>query len=153
MPIDKTYLILHITEAFKDIKLEEGIGLSEADAIDRYETAEVKAECRNNDEKDNWKNISSDSLNEYYCSLNFFDAKGMRFHLPAFMMAEIKGEYNFGMAFTLTHLSEYTILQFKLLNTEQRTVVKMFLQFLFENPRYEFEQPDIKRAMEEYWAQ
>ena len=33
----------------------------------------------------------------------------MRFHLPAFMNAEIKGEYRWGMAFALTHLSDYTV--------------------------------------------
>jgi hypothetical protein len=144
-------LIQSIIKAFKDVKLEEGIGLSQAGAIDDYETDEVKAACRDKDEKESWMNITSADLNKYYSSLSFFDAAGMRFHLPAYMIAELKGEYFFGMAFALTHLSDYTRSQFELLNKEQREVVREFLFWLDKNEDYDYNKPHIESALRDYW--
>ncbi len=149
---NQTFLILQINSAFKGVELDGGIGLSEATAIDDYKDQQFRDECKINDEKFHWDQISSSLLNEHYTSLSFFDAKGMRFHLPAFMIAEIKGEYRFGMSFSLTHLSDYTRSQFKLLNEKQREVVKLFLEYLLMDSNYEFEKPTIERAIENYWS-
>ena len=148
----QTLLISQINSAFKDIELDGGIGLSEANAIDNYKDEQFREECKKNDEKLHWDNIPSSSINEYYSSLSFFDAKGMRFHLPAFMIAEIKGEYRFGMSFSLTHLSDYTKSQFEFLNEKQREVVVLFLNHLLMDSNYEFEKPTIERAIENYWS-
>ncbi|MBP9068432.1 MAG: hypothetical protein KBG47_02925 [Bacteroidia bacterium] len=148
---NQIHLISSITSAFKDAKLEDGIGLTEANAIDDHKDKSFRDECRKNDEKENWQTIPSSALNDYYSSLSFFDAKGMRFHLPAFMIAEVKGEYRFGMSFALTHLSQYSKLQFTLLSKEQRDAVKLFLEYLSEHLEYEFEKPTIKAAIEDYW--
>jgi hypothetical protein len=152
MPLNKTNLIPEIKEAFKDVTLDGGIGLSEANAIDNYENEAFKAACRKQDEKDNWNTIPSSQLNEYNSSLSFFDAKGMRFHLPAFIIADINEEYKFGMTFVLTHLSDYSKNQFQLLSEKQRKAVRSFLEYLFEHSGYEFEKPDIKNAIETYWS-
>jgi hypothetical protein len=152
MRIDKAKLILEINEAFKDVELDNGIGLSEADAIDSYSDLGSRTECKKNDEKHNWNAISSDALNIYYCSLSYFDKKGMRFHLPAFMIADINGEYKFGMSFVLTHLSDHSRSQFELLSKKQREAVKLFLEYILEDPNYEFERPEIKAAIEGYWS-
>lgn len=141
-----------IINAFQNVKLEEGIGLSEGNAIDDYETDEVKALCRANDEKENWQNISSADLNKYNYSLSYFDAKGMRFHLPAFMIAELKGEYFSGMAFALTHLSDYAKSQFELLSEDQRKVVREFLIWLSTLKDYEYNRPDIEKALKDFWT-
>jgi hypothetical protein len=104
------------------------------------------------DEKYNWNTITSDALNQFNCSLSYFDAKGMKFHLPAFMIADIRGEYRFGMIFVLTGLSDYSKSQFALLTPKQREVVKLFLDYLLDDPNYEFEKPAIKLAIENYWS-
>lgn len=153
MPPDKTKLISEIKEAFKNVLLDDGIGLSEADAIDDYRDETFKAACRAKDEKLDWSTIPSSELNEYYTSLSFFDAKGMRFHLPAFMISDINEEYRFGMTFVLTHLSDYSKSQFELLSEEQRKAIRAFLKYLSEHPDYEFEKPDIKNAIENYWLE
>ena len=152
MAKDKEFLISKINKAFKDVELDGGIGLSEANAIDDYKDAKFREECKKNDEKYHWNDIPPAALNQFNYALNYFDAKGMKFHLPAFMIADIKDEYKFGMAFTLTNLSDYSKSQFVLLNAKQREVVKLFLDYLLENPNYEFEKPDIKTAIESYWA-
>lgn len=151
--VNKVELISKINEAFKDEVLGDGIGLSEANAMDDYKDKAFIEECKRNDERLNWEAISAESLNKYYCSLSYFDAKGMRFHLPAFMNAEIKGEYRWGMAFALTHLSDYTKSQFELLNAKQKEAIKLFLEYLLENPDYEFEKDSIISAIENYWSE
>ena len=152
MPGTKNEIIAAISEAFKNVTLEDGIGLSEANAIDEYRDLQFREACRKNDEQFSWNTISSDLLNHYYCSLHFFDAKGMRFHLPAYLIADLNDEYRFGMVFTLAHLSDYTKSQFELLTGDQRNAVKLFLEFLLEHPDYDFEKPEIKSAIENYWS-
>jgi len=151
--VNKAELISIIKEAFNGEVLGDGIGLSEADAIDDYKDDAFIDECKRNDERLNWEAISAESLNKYNCSLSYFDAKGMRFHLPAFMTAEIRGEYRWGMAFALTHLSDYSKSQFELLNAKQKEAVKLFLEYLLENPDYEFEMESIIAAIENYWSE
>ncbi len=153
MQIDKVKLISEITEAFKSVELENGIGLSEADAIDSYSDIQFKKECRENDEKHDWSLISSDVLNKYNCSLSFFDAKGLQFHLPAFMIAEIDGKYNFGMSFPFTNLSTYTKSRFEILSSRQRHAIKLFLEYILEEPNYKYEESEIKNALEHYWSE
>lgn len=145
-------IIALIRQAFASVKLEEGIGLREADAIDDYASDAERARCRAQDEKENWEAIRSEDLNRYACSLSYFDAKGMRFHLPAFMIAELSGTYHQGMAFVLTYLSDYTRAQFALFNLAQRQAVRRFLLWLKEQPDYAFEQPQIEQALENYWV-
>jgi hypothetical protein len=87
MSMDKLTIISIINHAFHQVELDDGIGLSEADAIDDHRELQYRLECKKNDEKKTWTIIPSPLLNQYYCSLSYFDAKGMRFHLPAFMVA------------------------------------------------------------------
>ncbi len=149
---NREQIITLITTAFEGVTLEDGVGLSEADAIDSYASPETRKALRENDEKNEWAKISVASINAHYSNLSFFDAKGMRFHLPAFLLAEINGEFNFGMTFPLAHLSEYRIRQYALLNSDQRTAVRMFLNYLSDHPDYTSDKPEIERAIERFWS-
>ncbi len=152
MPIDKKNLISTINTAFENVTLGNGVGLSEADAIDSYQDLQTRAAYREKDEKLDWKKIPSSSLNEYNSSLSFFDAEGMRFHLPAFLLADLNEEYNFGMTFALTHLSDYRKSQFELLSPDQRKAIKLFLEYLLNDEAFDYEAPQIKSAIENYWS-
>jgi len=124
-------IIEMITSAFGSVILGNGIGLFQAQAIDDYKSEEEEQASRESDEKLDWRLISFSDLNKCNSSLSFFDAEGMRFHLPAFLVAELKGEYNFGIEFCLTYLSEYRESQFSLLNTEQRESIRKLLNYMF----------------------
>jgi len=50
-------------------------------------------------------------------SLSFFNADGMRFHLPAFLIAELKGEYRCGIEICLTSRSVYSSSTIRILDT------------------------------------
>jgi len=51
MTPDKLFLISEINEAFKDVELDGGIGLSEANAIDDYKDEVFRSACKSKDEK------------------------------------------------------------------------------------------------------
>jgi hypothetical protein len=142
-----------IREAFSGVTLGHGVGLQHAQGLDDYEDEETCAKWRLEDEKEDWSRISSHRLNVCNSSLSFFDAEGMRFHLPAHLIADLKGEYGFGMAFCLTHLSDYKEQQFALLTATQRKVVREYLRFILEEPDYEFERPDVERALLGFWSE
>ncbi|MEM6885513.1 MAG: DUF6714 family protein [Verrucomicrobiota bacterium] len=140
-----------VSKAFSGVQLGKGVGLFEGQAIDDYETEEIRNQSRNKDEKESWDKIEPKHLNACHSSLSFFDSLGMRFHLPAFIIADLRGEYDMGMEFTLTHLDNYQKTKFGLLSPEQRIAVREYLQFLRKDPDSEFDYPHIDRALEEYW--
>ena len=84
-----------IAEAFSNVKLGDGIGMLEADGIDNYVGPEDRASRRERDERRRWQSISSTELNANYCSFWFCDAKGGLFLLPAFLLADLRDEYDF----------------------------------------------------------
>ena len=82
----KEELTKKIFDVFKDVKLDDGIGLWEAQGHDdRLTFKECKA-LRKKDEKNDWNNIPVIDLYKCSSSLSFFDAKGLRFHLPIFLL-------------------------------------------------------------------
>ena len=122
-------LIQSIRDAFKDVSLGDGVGLYEAQAIDDYETDMARAAARATDEKQDWSKIPKDSLIECNSSLSFFDAEGMRFHLPAFLISEIEGGFSHGLDY---HVSEKVLGRgkFSLLSEAQCAAVRDFLDYI-----------------------
>lgn len=144
-------LIARIRKAFAGVKLGNGIGLWQAQGLDDYASEEECAQYREKDEKDDWSQISVDDLNACNSSLSFFDDEGMRFHLPAYLVAELEGAYRFGMAFALSHLNDYAMQQYSLLNNEQRDAVRHVALYLADQDEYD--RSDLLRAVDKYWAQ
>jgi len=153
LTLEADELCRRVKEVFSGVTLGDGVGLFEGQAIDDYETDEVRREKRESDEVESWDQIKAEGLNRCYSSLCFFDAAGMRFHLPAFLIADLNGDYEMGMEFTLTHLSDYTKSQFALLNRDQRRVVREYLQFLLNDPDSEFHYAEIDGALSGYWTE
>ncbi len=142
-----------IEDAFSGVALGNGVGLQEAQGLDDYKDAETCAAYRAKDEKDDWHRISSAELNRCNSSLSFFDAEGMRFHLPAFLIADLRGEYGCGMAFCLTHLTDHSRSHyFPLLSSKQRAAVRAFLLLIAEESDYALDRPHIIQALDDYWV-
>ena len=140
-----------IISAFKDVKLKDGIGLWEAQAIDDYESKDDQIIARKKDIKDDWLKLSNGDL--FHCDsiLSYFDAQGMLFHLPAFIIAELNDKLNIGPILPLTSLAISNPDIFKLLNANQKHCVAMFLEWCAAQPEYDFDKPDIERALQGYW--
>lgn len=122
-------LIELVTEAFAGVQLEEGIGLRESDGIEDYAGPEELKRLRAADEKDDWRKISAELL--VYCNAapSCLDAKGMRFHTPAFIVAELKGEFEQGFIDRLIS-GFYSATEFPdLLSKDQRRAIVECIRF------------------------
>lgn len=141
-----------IRAAFAGVTLGNGVGLREACGLDDHEDAETLAKLRSTDEKNDWRKIPLSALNNAYEALSYFDAEGMRFHLPAYLIADLQGEFNVDMAAIYTHLSDYSLKQFELLNPEQRQCIRAFLIHILDDPDYGFDREKIQSALDSYWT-
>lgn len=157
----KETLIQKIEDAFRDVKLEDGVGLWEAQGLNYYETEEDCRKRREKDEKEDWRNLSLALFSECHSSPSFFDAKGMRFHLPFFLLIDLdvyekeieKLEYgvDLDIDFILTHavnylgnsskdavsMLEHHHSQFSMLNTAQIKCVIAFLKYKWPPESYD----------------
>lgn len=139
-----------IHDAFDGVRLGKGIGLWEGQALDDYLTGELRQKERGRDEKALWCRLSADDLNRCSSSLCFFDAEGMRFHLPAYMMLVIDGlDQTDSLVFHLTKNCGDT---FSCLDQTQRDAVYDFLRWCSHQPIYEFQRVDILKAMDDFWS-
>ncbi|MBK9191620.1 MAG: hypothetical protein IPM77_08950 [Crocinitomicaceae bacterium] len=85
----KESLIAEIKSSFQNVKLEDGIGLWEGQGLDDYADEREILKLRLRDERNNWDTISYEDLAYAQSSLSFFDAKGMRFCLPKFLIFDL----------------------------------------------------------------
>jgi len=142
-----------IITAYSGVTLEDGIGLYEGLEIDSYASAKERAAARQKDEKENWTKIPVDLLNGAATSLSYFDAKGMRFHLPAYLVADLRGQLHQDIRF---HLNTNGLdLRFSLLNSQQRLAVRCYLQLQLEilpEPNLQFEGSAIQNSINGFWG-
>jgi hypothetical protein len=143
-------LIALIRGAFADVTLGEGVGLREGMAMDGYKSDAEQAIERQADEKHDWPRIPDEDLKRYSCALCYMDEEGMRFHIPAFMLADIKRSTRVCL-FHLTSLDEYTLSQFGLLTAAQRGAVIAYLRWSREQYDNYPDRDAIDRALREYW--
>ena len=156
LPRGEVISLIHC--AFQGVTLGDGIGLFEGHALDDYKSEAVRAECRTTDEKENWSAISRANLEWCGSSLSFFDAAGMRFHLPAFMVEDLREQLvSADPIFHLTYLherhdlNEYQKQRWALLSNDQRAAVREYLHFIRDDPSHSYEHPAVRRALAEYW--
>lgn len=135
-----------VREAFAGVRLGGGVGLSEVQALDDYASNEVRAACRAGDEKNDWAAIPLKDLNRHSGSPAFLDAEGMRFHLPAYMIADLDGDYRHEFAPYLRGRQE----TFSLLTPLQRNAVEAYLRAISEKENLPSYQYDVERALEEW---
>lgn len=140
-----------IGSAFSDVELGSGVGLFEGQAIDDYAGDTERFQQRAKDEKGDWRRIESKHLNACHSSLSFFDTLGMRFHLPAFICCELRGEYEMGLDISLSGLDDWSRSKFALLSPQQKSAVAIFIKFLAEDVDSEFSRASIERDLTEYW--
>jgi len=113
-----------------------------------------------NDERKDWKKLIDDPELEKIHGiggLSFYDAKGLRFHLPAYLCLTIHKPYADvaeSLMFTLTHLEAYNQERFAILTVEQRKAVKVFLTYARYNTGFAFEYnfAAIEAAIRDYWG-
>ncbi len=147
---DQSDLANFIRDAFRGVTLGDGVGMLEGQGLDDYDDAETLKALRARDEKEDWSRIPVDLLNNGHSSLSFFDAEGMRFHLPAYLVAKLEGTLTQDVIFHLTYLDDHGLSRFELLSEDQREAVRRFL-LLQLDPENSFMSPLIQKALDLYW--
>lgn len=157
--MEKDALIAEITAAFDGVQREEGVSLREGEVLDEYGDAEQLAAARALDTDTRWQDVSDDDLWKYNISLTYFDAKGFRYYLPAYMTYDIRhwGQDKFD-GFVLPYLIltrltktgrySFTMERFSLITPPQGKAICSFLLFLVQHGYSFVDAPD---ALAEYW--
>jgi hypothetical protein len=141
-------LIDLVDEAFDGVLLENGIGLREADGLDDYAQPDRLKKLREQDEKLDWRKITPELLGYCNAAPSFLDAKGLRFHTPAFIIAELRGqaEVNFVDRFIYNHFVS-TPEFIKLLTSKQREAIIACIDFYSSEYSYDYNQTEIEKAV------
>ncbi|WP_315982938.1 DUF6714 family protein [Aliamphritea spongicola] len=139
-----------VTAAFAGVTLGAGIGLWEAQAIDDYACEDIRRSNREKDQKTDWKLLDYDDLQRCHSSLSFFDAEGMKFHLPAYIIGSVREKVDDPL-FHLIQLDEFSLSKLESLSNMQRQSVVLYLQWCLEQDTYSFDHISIRRALQEYW--
>jgi hypothetical protein len=143
-------LIAQIAAAFFGVTLEDGIGLWESDGIDDYRGPEELRALRAKDQKLDWRRIPADDLNYCNAAPSFLDARGLYFHMPAFMTAELRGEFNQDFIGRLIYDS-FTAPKFRqLLTPEQRQAIIACISFYGSIDHYGYTSDEISNAILRY---
>ncbi|MCA9198765.1 MAG: hypothetical protein KDA87_14550 [Planctomycetales bacterium] len=125
--------------AFSDARLNGGIGLRLADAIDSYADVaeqEIAASADQEHANSSWQRITPEELNQYHVAPCYFDAEGFLFHLPAFLIAELTGKHDHD--FIRNNLLSVRQDQnwIPLLNSQQRDALVEILELLKYHPGF-----------------
>ena len=133
--------------------LGDGIGLSQANGIDDYEPENVLQQLREADEKNDWRRIKIEDLNKYHSSLSFFDAEGMRFHLPACMIADLREQYNRSVLHVVADTSGYGYELCRLFSSKQKRAVISYLEYQYSINECQNSRGPITRSLDDFWRQ
>jgi hypothetical protein len=150
---EKDRVLSLIRSAFRGVTLGKGVGLRQGQGLDDYADDRALASYRAQDEKNDWSAISVIDLDRCYSSLSFFDADGMRFHLPAFLVADLEGSLQTAdVLFHLVYTAQGAASQFETLSPAQREAVRQYLLLRLSDNHCECVHPLIESALRDYWT-
>jgi hypothetical protein len=125
-----------VEQAFAGVELDGGVSLEEAELIDDYALparTELDPPPRGHGKGPPWQEITRAELDRFpWGNFPFQDARGIRYHLPAFMVAHLRGEPPAALdslLFILTSGHQLAAL-YGLLTAAQRHAVARYLAFL-----------------------
>jgi Na+-transporting methylmalonyl-CoA/oxaloacetate decarboxylase gamma subunit len=146
----KEKVIARIRESFRGVTLCNGVGLHEGEKLDYSDRSMLKT-TREKDEKDDWERISVANLNDCTDAMAFFDAEGMRFHLPAYLIADLRGALTRDIDFFLPDLDDDKKSKLDTLSKEQRAAVREYLLCTRDMIWNESLRLKIDKALADYW--
>lgn len=152
--MNRDQLITKIESSFNGVTLINGIGIFEAEAIDNYETTEVRKIEREKDIRDHWQSIPDDVIGQYYSVLSFMDDNGLKFALPAYMRFATK-YYDTSASASIDSVI-YTLANqrnWEFLSNEQKETIADFLSFMVLEADSHVDSRQASLAYENIWSQ
>ena len=155
--IDTAPLIAEITAAFDGVSREGGIALSEGAVIDDYGCDEERAEARLLDTDTRWQDVTDDDITQHWASLEFTDAIGFRYYIPAWMIKDLRG-YNaqYGISsdavsYLRTPSNAHTKEIYRLLTPPQCKAIYHFVEFIANYGHKDYDGKKAATYLEGYW--
>lgn len=157
--MDKEQLIKEIETAFKDVELKDGVGINEADRIEMGNRDVLIQKGRNLDRMwwKSWRDIEDKYLASYSSVMNFMDAQGLKWAMPAYMIYIIKHykEGSFSVDTTLYILEDGALGSDKrdLYTLEQKRVIAKFLQYMITVGEKWVDVESAQNALDKEWGE
>ena len=149
-----------IEDAFSGVRLGNGVGLHESVVIDNHGTDAQRTKARSEDEQIDWRKLVDDlglCRFSYRGGLSFFDAEGLRFHLPAYLTLAIRRFESDDaenvleiLMYELTVNSQCDRERFSILTNQQKMCVRNVLIYL--RHCYDLESEELDHAIAVSWA-
>ena len=156
---DKEQLIEEIETAFKDVELKDGIGINQADRIEMRNRDVLIQKGRNLDRMwwKSWKDIEDKYVASYSSVMDFMDAQGLKWALPAYMIYIIKHykEGAFSVDSTIYTLEAGALGTDKLdlFTQEQKTVIAKFLHYMSTVGEEWVDIESAQNALDKVWGE
>jgi hypothetical protein len=164
MPVvemNRSSLIKEIEIAFQDVKLDNGIGIFEAEALDDYANDNEIKKQRAKDREfwSRWQDIPDEVISKYYSVLCFVDPEGLKYLLPAYMRFTLN-QYDIDASasidstiFALDRGLESFKDRPEILSQEQKAIIAKFLKYMVLVAGDNFIDAIVaSRAYEHHWA-
>lgn len=157
--MDTKQLIEEIETVFKDVTLEDGIGIHEADTIELGERDSVRNTARTKDRLiwNAWRDIDDKYISSYSSAMDFMDAQGIKWALPAYMRFIVKHykEGSFSIDSTIYILEEGALgTDRRDVYTEQeKKVIAKFLEFMINVGEEWVDVASAQVALDTVWKQ
>jgi hypothetical protein len=149
-------LIRQIQDAFAGTQLEDGTTIHEADLEGCYLKEEERLEGRAKDTEADWSEVPDWKIERFPSALSFFDVKGWRFYIPAYMIWTLK---NWRTTTLITAdyvvwsvdptMPDFSLPRYESLSVAQAHVVYRFVRFFCDYSGDE----ESRHAMDTYWHQ
>ncbi len=151
--MNKEHLISEIEKAFKNVFLNEGVGIYESEAIDNYASKEIREIEREKDIRNDWASILDDVIDQYYSVLSFMDDDGLRFTIPAYMRFAVK-YYDTSSSASIDAIIHILAnrRQWGFLTNKQKAVIADFLGFMVLEAENHVDSFQASLAYENIWS-
>jgi len=155
--MNKEELIEEIEIAFKDVKLEDGVGIFEAEKLDACSSDKKLEKARNKDRSwwNDWHFVEDKHLMYYASSMCFMDSQGIKWALPAYMIFSLN---NYEGGFFSVDTTIYTIERGArgkddrdLFTLEQKKVIAKFLEYMLFIGEDFVDSDFAKSALDKEW--
>jgi len=157
--MDKEQLIEEILTAFKDVTLEDGIGINEADSIEMGERDSVINTARNKDRSwwQGWTDIEDKYISSYSSAMDFMDSQGIKWVLPAYMTYIIKhykeGSFSIDSTIYILEAGARGSDGLDLYTAAQKKVIANFLQFMIIAGEAWVDAASAQTALDKIWGE
>jgi hypothetical protein len=155
----KEQVINEIETAFKDVVLEDGVGINEADSIEMGERDSVINTARNKDRSwwNGWTDIEDKYISSYSSVMDFMDSQGLKWVLPAYMIYIVnhykEGSFSIDSTIYTLEAGGLGADQIDLYTPEQKKSIALFLQFMVTDAKEFVDAASAQVALDKIWKQ